>query len=104
VICSRKKWAFLKKFQENAKTAFFHGSRLFFEARRHGFNECFYITPTPFSPSCKISFFSKTCFAYQSGSKSFLPAPHSGQIQSSGKSSKAVPAATPLSGSPTAGS
>ena len=38
------------------------------------------------------------------GEKSSLPTPHSGHTQSSGISSKAVPGATPLSGSPAAGS
>ncbi len=42
--------------------------------------------------------------AYSSGEKRSLPAPHSGQSQSSGTSANAVPASTPLSGSPTAGS
>lgn len=36
--------------------------------------------------------------------KESLPRPHRGHTQSSGRSSKAVPAAMPLSGSPTAGS
>lgn len=41
---------------------------------------------------------------YASGEKSPLPAPQSGQPQSSGISAKAVPGAMPLSGSPSAGS
>ena len=44
-------------------------------------------------------------FIYSStGSKSSLPTPQSGQTQSSGISSNAVPGAIPPSGSPTAGS
>lgn len=39
-----------------------------------------------------------------SGAKASLPTPHRGQTQSSGKSSNAVPAGAPFSGSPTAGS
>jgi hypothetical protein len=39
-----------------------------------------------------------------SSENSDLDAPHSGQTQSSGNASNAVPGATPLSGSPTAGS
>ncbi len=38
------------------------------------------------------------------GLKSSLPTPHNGHVQSSGISSKAVPAGMPLSGSPFAGS
>lgn len=38
------------------------------------------------------------------GSKSAFEAPHSGQFQSAGRSSNAVPAGMPLSGSPMAGS
>lgn len=41
---------------------------------------------------------------YSTGLKSPLPTPQSGQTQSSGSSSNGVPAAMPLSGSPTAGS
>ena len=41
---------------------------------------------------------------HYASSNSSLPTPQSGQTQSSGRSSKAVPAAMPLSGSPTAGS
>lgn len=41
---------------------------------------------------------------YSSGENSSLPTPHWGQTQSSGRSSNAVPAAMPLSGSPYAGS
>ena len=37
-------------------------------------------------------------------SNSLLPRPHTGQTQSEGTSSQGVPGATPLSGSPTAGS
>ena len=42
-------------------------------------------------------------FDYSSVNSS-LPNPHTGHTQSAGKSSKAVPGAIPLSGSPTAGS
>ena len=38
------------------------------------------------------------------GENMSLPTPHRGQVQSSGSSSKGVPGAMPLSGSPTAGS
>ena len=41
---------------------------------------------------------------HHAGSNISLPTPQSGQLQSSGRSSKAVPGAMPLSGSPTAGS
>jgi len=41
---------------------------------------------------------------FYASENSSLPAPHSGQIQSSGKFSNAVPGSTPLSGSPIAGS
>ena len=42
--------------------------------------------------------------SYSSLTNSSLPTPQIGQTQSSGKSSKAVPGAIPLSGSPTSGS
>ena len=41
---------------------------------------------------------------YSAGLKSSLPTPQTGHTQLSGMSSKAVPGAIPLSGSPTAGS
>ncbi len=41
---------------------------------------------------------------YSSGENSSLPAPHSGQTQSSGRSSKEVPGLMPPSGSPFSGS
>jgi len=41
---------------------------------------------------------------YSSGSNISLSTPQSGQTQSAGRSANAVPAATPLSGSPTSGS
>ena len=41
---------------------------------------------------------------YQASEKTSLPSPQTGQVQSSETSSQAVPGATPLSGSPTAGS
>ncbi len=52
---------------------------------------------------CFGSRFSGSGF-YSSGSKSSFVAPHKGHAQSSGRSSKAVPAGTPFSGSPTSGS
>ena len=45
-----------------------------------------------------------SAFRYPIGLNSSLPTPQIGQTQSSGISSKAVPGAIPLSGSPTAGS
>ena len=41
---------------------------------------------------------------YLTGEKCSFVTPHSGHVQSSGMSSKAVPGAMPLSGSPAAGS
>lgn len=45
-----------------------------------------------------------TSGVYGSSTKSSLPTPHTGQTQSAGISSKAVPGAIPESGSPTSGS
>jgi len=53
---------------------------------------------------CALGKFKIETRCYSTFANSSLPTPQMGQTQSSGKSSKAVPGAIPLSGSPTAGS